>query len=301
MSDLSTRTDRAVAAAVAAGRTIGVTSTEPKVLHDVFSVVVHLAPEPVVVRVPVVLPSSLQSDLAAQAVRQSDELAVVSWLASNGHPVVPPAHGEPVQLDGFSMTLWQLVDVPEGEPDYVKNVGLTPSLHAALRDYPGSLPFLSPLGGYIPDSLGLLEKQPELIGAEDLARARAEWEVVAPVLTSHDAFTAAFPEVTVQPIHGDSPPFNLIGERFSDFEDATLGPVEWDLTLVGPDLGAVYDAAAVELGLRPLDERVLRVLDVARMLQVVSCLALVPQLPMLADGLQQPLAAWRAMPQLTAV
>lgn len=37
------------------------------------------------------------------------------------------------------------------------------------------------------------------------------------------------------------------------------------------------------------------------MLQVVWCLALVPQLPMLVEGLAQPLDAWRAMPRLEAI
>ncbi|MGW4129721.1 hypothetical protein [Amycolatopsis japonica] len=46
------RTARAVAAAVSAGRDLGITVTEPEVLYDVFSVIVRLAPSPVVVRVP---------------------------------------------------------------------------------------------------------------------------------------------------------------------------------------------------------------------------------------------------------
>ena len=50
------RTARAVGAAAAAGRQLGLEVREPRVLYDVFSVVVHLAPSPVVVRVPTVLP-----------------------------------------------------------------------------------------------------------------------------------------------------------------------------------------------------------------------------------------------------
>lgn len=297
MSDLSARAERAVAAAVAAGRSIGVTGTDPKVLHDMFSVVVHLAPEPVVVRVPVVLPNGLEH----QDTRQRRELAAVTWLAERGHPVVPPAHREPVQLDGFSMTLWQLVDDPGGEPDYVRGVQRTAPLHAALRDYPGDLPFLAPIGSFVPDGLLWLEEHPDLFGEDDLARARAEWELVAPVVTARAAFEAAFPGADLQPIHGDSPPFNQIGDRSADFEDVTMGPVEWDLTLVGPDLAAVYDAAALPLGLRALDQRVLRVLDTVRMLQVIASLSLTPQLPALASGLAQPIDMWRTMPRLTVI
>ncbi|WP_406213601.1 hypothetical protein [Streptomyces decoyicus] len=69
---LAVRTSRALDAAVAAGRGPGLTVTDATVLHDVFSVVVHLAPSPVVVRVPTVLPS--YADLDIQAARQRVEL-----------------------------------------------------------------------------------------------------------------------------------------------------------------------------------------------------------------------------------
>jgi hypothetical protein len=50
--DQAVRTDRAVAAAADAGRDLGLTVTGPRVLYEVFSVVVHLPSAPVVVRVP---------------------------------------------------------------------------------------------------------------------------------------------------------------------------------------------------------------------------------------------------------
>ncbi|MEU4345573.1 hypothetical protein AB0H00_30705 [Nocardia sp. NPDC023852] len=53
--ELAARTSRALDAAVDAGRGLGLTVTNATVLHDVFSVVVHLAPSPVVVRVPTVV------------------------------------------------------------------------------------------------------------------------------------------------------------------------------------------------------------------------------------------------------
>ena len=50
--------------------------TDPRVLYDVFSVVVHLSPAPVVVRVPTVLPRTVAADPGAQAAQQRRELAV---------------------------------------------------------------------------------------------------------------------------------------------------------------------------------------------------------------------------------
>jgi hypothetical protein len=301
-ADLQARTARAVTAAVNAGLALGLRVDEPKVLHDVFSVVVHLAPSPVVVRVPVVLPPGL--DAARQAARQARELAVVSWLDGQGLPVVRPSPlvpSAPVQRDGFSMTFWEFVEVdPSRTPDYVAEAALAARLHAVLRGYPGELPFLSPLAATLAPCLSLLEENPGLLPAADVERARGEWAVLSPLLTTREGFMARFPQVSLQPIHGDAPSYNILrtaaGVRYADFEDVTLGPVEWDLSFLGPAGAAVYDAAAAQAGVRVLDPAALRVVDAARMLQMVVCHALVPQLPMLAEGLAPAVQAWRETP-----
>ncbi|MGX7828402.1 phosphotransferase [Actinokineospora sp. 24-640] len=301
MSATDNRTERALAAATAAGRALGIESTDPTVLHDVFSVVVHLAPAPVVVRVPTVLAPSSRPHV--QAERQRAELAVAAWLAEIGFPVVPPSPlvpREPVARDGFMMTFWQWVPTLATEPDYLAQCAESARLHAALRDYPGELPFMTSMDESVTDSLDRVAERPDLLPADDLARARAEWAALRPVLTDRAAFAEAFPEASVQPIHGDSPAYNLLhtadGPLFSDFELVTAGPVEWDLALMPPDHIAAYDERATALGLRATDPRAQKVMDAARMLQVVSCLALVPQLPVLTEGLAPSLAHWRTMP-----
>lgn len=285
-----------------AGRELGLDVTEPRVLHDLFSVVVHLAPAPVVVRVPVVLPRC--NELAAQAARQRNELDVVAWLAEQGHPVIPPSPlvpREPVQRDGFSMTFWQFTEIVEdAEPDYARNAGLVADLHRALRDYPGELPFLSAAEPQmIADSLDDLEARPDLLDPADLDRARQEWKVLEPLVTSRAAFEAEFP-VDLQPIHGDAPPFNIVptpdGELYADFELVTIGPVEWDLAAFWPECEAAYDVRARSLGLRELDEKVLRFVNAVGMLRSLTCLALVPQLPMLAEAVRPAIEEWRATP-----
>ena len=90
----------------------------------------------------------------------------------------------------------------------------------------------------------------------------------------------------------------MVRARCSDFEHVTLGPVEWDLVGIGPEGQAAYDAAATQLGLRPLDQKLLSVMESARMLQLVACLALAPQLPVLADGLRPMLEQWRQTPEI---
>ncbi|WP_324192607.1 phosphotransferase [Nocardia transvalensis] len=300
---LADRTSRALDAAVAAGRGLGLTVTDATVLHDVFSVVVHLVPSPVVVRVPTVAPSYL--DLEAQATRQQAELDVVTWLAEQGTPVIPPSPlvpREPVQRNGFSMTFWQFVEQDNSvEPDYEHNCRLVADLHAALRDYPGDLPFLSAAEPrMVEDGLAALEAHPDLIGPADLGRARREWEVLEPVVRSRAAFEAAFPGIDLQPIHGDAPAANIVttsgGALYADFELVSLGPVEWDLAFFGPACEAAYNSAAHRRGSRRLDERVLRFVNAVGMSRTVACLALVPQLPMLEEALKPSIEQWRTAP-----
>ncbi|GAU70805.1 phosphotransferase [Streptomyces sp. NBRC 110611] len=300
---LAGRTSAAVEAAVAAGRELGLTVTDPMVLHDVFSVVVHLAPSPVVVRIPTVLP--YPDDLVALARRQRDELDVTRWLADQGIPVIAPSPlvpREPVQRDGFSMTFWPFVEEDrDKEPDYVANAESVADLHAALRAYPGRLEFLSAGDPqFITESLARLDQHPTLIGAAELDRARREWQILEPLVRSRTAFEARFPGVGLQPIHGDSPPANIFsgvdGDLYADFELVTLGPVEWDLAALGPEHVAAYNRGARRNGTRPLDEEVLGFVNALGMLRVVATLTLAPQLPELMEYLKPAVDQWQTMP-----
>ncbi len=296
------RTSRAVAAAVSAGRDLGITVEEPEVLYDVFSVIVRLAPSPVIVRVPTVLPRTTTPEI--QLIDQRRELAVTGWLAEKGHPVVPPSPlvpAEPVQRDGFSMTFWQFVEhIKDAEITPERSAEVVAKLHAALREYPGDLAFLNGLDPFIPDGFAQLEDRPDLLDPADLDRARREWDVFRPILESEDAFAVAFPDATVQPIHGDAPGYNLIatpdGELYADFELVNRGPIERDLAFNGPEGIEAYNAAAEALGLRKADERVLRTLEAVSLLQLIACLSMAPELPMLVEGLKPMIDQWRGTP-----
>lgn len=302
--ELQARSARAVKAATDAGRDLGLNVGDPVVLHDVFSVVVHLAPVPVVARVPMVLPPDLRG--ARLAARQQRELDVVAWLAGRGTPVVAPSPLvplAPVERDGFSMTFWEMADVADGHVPYGSvDSALVVDLHKALRDYAAAneLPFLAPVNHTVPALLDSLATTPELIEAADLDRARREWEILGPVLGSRTAFKERFPGVPIQAVHGDAPSYNVIltrsGPRFADFEDVNLAPIEWDLAAAAPADIDNYTREAARRGLPTIDANVLQVMTAARMLQMVASLALVPQLPLLAEGLRQAVEAWRGIP-----
>ncbi|MGW4844505.1 phosphotransferase family protein [Nocardia brasiliensis] len=303
MDEIAGRTGSAVDAAVAVGRELGLKVSDAVVLHDLFSVVVHLAPAPVVARIPVVL--SPTTDLATLARRQRAELDVARWLNEQGTPVIPPSPLvplEPVQRAGLSMTFWQfVVEDRDKEPDYAANSERTADLHAALRGYPGELSFLSSAEPrFVTESLALLQDRPDLLDPSDLDRARREWRVLAPFVRSRDAFETRFPGIDVQPIHGDSPPANIFhgtaGDLYSDFELVTLGPVEWDLAALGPDLEAAYNRGARGNGMRPLDDEVLRFVNAVGVLRAIAVLTLSPQLPALVEFLQPLIDQWHDMP-----
>ncbi|MET0898107.1 MAG: hypothetical protein ABWY45_09365 [Mycobacterium sp.] len=205
------------------------------------------------------------------------------------------------------MTFWQYVEeVPDAEPDVVRRCEMTARLHAALRGYDGTdLGFWTPFNAYIPEGLAMLGERPDLLGSTDHERAQREWGLLSPLLASRAAVEDAFPGVEVQTIHGDAPFHNMIstadGDRWSDFELVTQGPAESDLTMAGSDGIAAYNEAAARLGLRLLDERLLRVTEAAGMLGVVACLAMAPELPLLVDGVKTVLDRWRDGPSIADV
>lgn len=301
--EVAARTQVATEAAFNAATDLGLRVEETRVLHDAFSLVVHLDPSPVVARIPLVLPPGTTPE--QQTLRQRRELDVADWLVREGVPATRPSRLvplEPVREDDFSMTFWELVDVHDEHTPYVGgDYALCAALHAALAAYPGVLPFLAPFNEGLPPLMEGLEGSP-LISDEDLDRAYAQWRALAPVLASAPAFRERFPSVDVQPIQGDAPSHNVIRSRsgwvFGDFEDVCLGPVEWDLAGHGPEAVAAYDAAAGPLGMRTVDPDLQRVMDAARHLQMVGALALVPQLPMLEQALAPMVAAWREAPSL---
>jgi len=301
--ELAARTSVATEAAFNAATDLGLKVEETRVLHNVFSLVIHLSPSPVVVRIPVVLPQGTTPEQLT--LKQQRELDVADWLRRENVPAVRPSPLvplEPVREDDFSMTFWELADVADDhEPYAAGDPALSAALHAALVAYPGVLPFLVPFNEGLPELMDSLEGSQHLTD-EDLDRAFAEWHALRPVLGSAAAFRDRFPSVDLQPIQGDAPSHNVIrcrhGLIFGDFEDVCLGPVEWDLAGQGPETVAAYDAAAGPLGMRTVDPDLQRVMDAARNLQAVGAFALVPQLPLLAEGLQRELKAWRESPAL---
>jgi hypothetical protein len=230
----------AVAAAVGLARAHGHRADDPVVLHDLFSVRVHLRPAPVVARIPTWV-ARLRADTGGLA----RELDVARHLVRVGSPVVPPSPELPAgphHRDGFTISFWTYCPADPDRPAATAAdcAAMLPDLHAALRGYPGVLPALGPLLD-LPGWLGRLDAGGNAVPATDRARLHAAVERLAPLLR---------PDAADQPLHGDVHAGNLIATRdgllWNDFEEVCRGPVEWDLATVGDEqavAGLAHDPA----------------------------------------------------------
>ena len=227
------RSRRAVDAAVSLTREHGLRVEEPVVLNDLFSLMVHLKPAPVVGRVATCMPR-LRSPIAEWVER---EIAVTTYLSEQDAPVVTPSRELPPgshERNGFPISFWTYV-----EPDLDRTPAtddcsaMLVDLHTVLRAYPGELPMLC--ADDVPRGLELIDWSADFLDESDADHLRASAERLRPIWEA--------PGGEVRPLHGDVHPENLIAARrgemvWIDFEDVCLGPSEWDLATM-MDEGAV--------------------------------------------------------------
>jgi hypothetical protein len=174
----------------------------------------------------------LTGDLVARVVQDREgprqgtawferENAVAQHLTRRGAPVVPLHDALPAGphwRDGFPLNFWRYVTILDRAPDPRQAGQTLRRCHEALCDLAEPLPRLAILH----EAQSLLAERELLPAAEQsLVRRRLE------------AALAALQTAPVQPLHGDAHEGNLLvtadGLLWSDWEDAFVGPVEWDL------------------------------------------------------------------------
>jgi hypothetical protein len=246
--------NRAVQAVVRVARELGIDCIEPTVLHHSEHVSVRLYPASIVARVL----GAEQPNAARELCR---ELAVAQHLVRRGAPVVGPttdiAPG-PHFLDHFGLTLWQFVEHVGADWDNREHMASAAlalrRVHHALADFPSELPSFRVK---IDRCRALLEDDlaTPALAAADRSFLRAAYERIN---TALDAL-----RLDPVPIHGDAGCHNVFitpqGAYYSDFEDVSLGPREWDI-------GFFPDAALSVFG--SLDRELLFVLSDLRSLCV---------------------------------
>lgn len=245
--------------AVDTARYHGLRVNEPVVLHDLFSVRVHLRPAPVVARVPTWI-GRLRPSHGETLAR---ELDVAAFLAAEGAPVVAPSPELPAgphDAGDLSVSYWTYVAADPQRAATAADCGaMLVDLHTALDRYPGTLPQLVPAVIDHRRWLGLIDDHDhtDLTDHRQLLRAVERLE---PWLTEAQQSTHV--------LHGDAHPGNLIATRdgplWTDFEEVCRGPVEWDIATIGdPSVSALHH--------RP-DPRRLDRCGQLRALQVALCL-----------------------------
>jgi hypothetical protein len=194
-------------------------------------VLVHLAPAPVVARVPLTFTFARGAEWFAQ------EVELAAFLAAQGAPVAPPAtevDPGPHRHEGLLVTLWAHVDHDPAWNDPAVAGRSLRDLHKALAAYPGVLPACD-RADEVAGLLTRLEPSP-VASAGELAALR-------------DACGRISPLPPGQPLHGDAHLRNVLwtreGPLWSDLENACSGPVEFDLaSLLWREIPGQDDALA---------------------------------------------------------
>jgi hypothetical protein len=249
------RRRRAVEAVVAHARENGLRVEEPTVLNDLFSLMVHLKPAPVVARVATCMPK-LRTPIEGWLER---EIAVTTYLAEQGAPVVVPSQELPPgphERDGFPISFWTYVEPdPDRTPTTHDCSAMLVDLHTTLRTYPGELPMLC--ADDVPRGLEVSDRSADFLDESDADLLHASAERLRPIWEA--------PGGEVSPLHGDVHPGNLIAARggemvWIDFEDVCLGPSEWDLaTMMDEEAVAKYHDPDPEMLARCTELRTLQV------------------------------------------
>lgn len=216
------------------------TSVAPMILRDSNHMSIHLAPSPVVARV-----ATPDRDARASE-RSAKELAVANHLARAGAPVASPTVDIPSGPHfeaGFVMTLWQLVaHRAADESDALVAAASLRAIHAALSSYEASLP---PFETVVDECHRLLRDADRLSA---LARSDKLF-----LLAEHDRLRDRLGVAVMSrmSIHGDPHLGNVLmsttGPRWTDWESACIGPVEWDLSCLPEAAATVIPAVDTEL------------------------------------------------------
>ena len=210
--------DEAVEAAVRVAWDLGLPVEKPVVLRDLTNVLVHLAPSPVVARVPVTYAR------ARGRAWVEKELELAATLHDAGVPVACPASVVPPgphERNGFLVTLWDYVEHDrEAELDAAAAGAGLRRIHDALAGAdPSGLVHFARLDEIAPLVEGL-----RFDGGE-LEAFRRGVDAARDVVRQLD--------VPLQPIHGDAHHGNVLrtpsGPLWGDFENVCLGPRELDL------------------------------------------------------------------------
>jgi Phosphotransferase enzyme family len=189
------------------------------VLQDVSNAIVRLEPTEIVARV-----ATTTGTLRSGNAWFVKEVTIAKYLTAAGAPIIPVSGmidpGPHEQL-GLVMTFWQFVQVLPELGDAQEAGFKLRQCHEILRGFDQNLTIL----GLITEAQGLLN---EWIDAGIFSNSDAEI-----LIKIGDRSVDRLMQLPHQPIHGDPHLGNVLntnlGLVWTDWEDAFMGPIEWDL------------------------------------------------------------------------
>lgn len=254
-------------------------AARPELLADKSNLVLRLTPE-----APHQAPLVARVAMATSMVRVGmdwleREIAISRFLANDGARVTRPStHVEPgpYERNGLVISFWELEDLLEARVDPIAAGAELARAHRSLSKYPTSK---LPLWGGFEEARQVHARALRNGSFDDREKRALEkaWERAEEVVGAAPSRTASF-----QAVHGDAHIGNVLstsrGAVWTDWEDAFIGPVEWDiaclrsrLVLFGEErdsieaMTAAYDA--------PYDATLAKDLGLVRNVQVIVWLA----------------------------
>ena len=233
------RRERAVEAAVAVARRLGLDSARPAILADANNTLVHFVDARVVAKVG----TSHFRDAELESLER--ELLVAAYLAERGAPVVAPVGGVapgPHRRGSLTVTLWQY-EQPAGATvlDPVEVAAALKSIHRALTDFPSPLPLFT---------LELVDARRLLKPERSPALTPNDRQFLLDVVDELGSALAALVGDT-RSLHGSPHGGNWLptarGLLLLDFETACRGPAEWDIAALDDRAAAFFPEADLEL------------------------------------------------------
>ncbi|MBK9001399.1 MAG: aminoglycoside phosphotransferase family protein [Myxococcales bacterium] len=207
------------------------------------------------------------------------EIELTHFLAQRGGAVTQPAarvDPGPYERGGLVISFWLAERLVAELADPVSAGTTLAALHAQLADYP--MDRLPLWGGFDEGRQAFARaKQGTAFAPDELRKLERAFEQAERIIESARARTASF-----QALHGDAHIRNVLaterGTLWTDWEDAFVGPVEWDIAslrsraeLFGEDLEHIEATCRAYSG--PWDRTLARELGLVRNVQIIPWLA----------------------------
>jgi hypothetical protein len=196
---------------------------KPHIISNRANLIIHLFPHTIIGKV--ATSTALARKFPLENLRLDLDIAV--FLMTQNIPVTSPSERFKTEVHlckGFGMTFWKYEEViSEEKPSLEEAQVMLVNMHKALKKYQGKLPIMGILFDEMPQWLFYIEKS-SLLQSHEIDFLKRVYQYICSKIT--------LDPLKLQPLHGDAHLGNILkttqGFKWTDFEDACLGPTTWD-------------------------------------------------------------------------